>query len=97
MDPLLQYAILFLLVLLAAYQIVSVRFAVARIERKVAHIAAFLRIDTSRPPPLSERVQELARQPGRKLEAIRAYSADTGFGVVESAAAVEAYLASLEP
>jgi ribosomal protein L7/L12 len=97
MDSLLQYAIIFLVALLAAYQIVSVRFALARVERKIAHIAAFLHIDTSTNPPLSERVQELARQPGSKMAAIRRYSADTGLGLVESAAAVEAYLASLNP
>jgi ribosomal protein L7/L12 len=97
MDPLLQYVIVFLVAVLVCYQVVAVRFAVARIERKVAHVAAFLRIDTSKPPPPSERVRDLARQPGRKIEAIRAYSADTGLGVVEAAAALEAHLASQEP
>jgi cell division protein FtsL len=96
MDALLQYAIIFLVALLVAYQIVSVRFALARVERKIAHIAASLHIDTSTPPPLSERVQELARHPESKREAIRRYSADTGLGLVESAAVVEAYLSSLE-
>ena len=39
MDALLQYAIVFLVALLVAYQIVSVRFALARVERKLAHAA----------------------------------------------------------
>jgi hypothetical protein len=96
MDPLIQLAIVFLAVLLVVYQIVVIRFSVARIERKLAHVAAFLHIDTSKSPPPSERVRDLARQPGRKLDAVRAYSGDTGLGVVESAAAIEAYLATLE-
>ncbi|QJW93051.1 hypothetical protein FTUN_0551 [Frigoriglobus tundricola] len=94
MDPLFQYVVVFLVVLLVAYQIVAIRFSVARVERKVAHIAAFLRIDTSRAPPPSDRVKELARQPGGRIAAARAYSADTGLGIVESAAAVDDYLAS---
>ena len=96
MDPLLQYTLIFLVVLLVAYQIVSIRFALIRVERKITHIVAFLRIDTSQPPPLSDRVKELARQPGSKSAAIRMYSADTGLGFVESAAVIEAYLASTE-
>jgi ribosomal protein L7/L12 len=95
-DPLVQYAAIFLVVLLVVYQIVSVRFAVARIERKLAHLAAFLRIDTSNTPPLSERVRELARDPATRSEAIRRYSADTGLGLVEAKAVVDEYIASLE-
>ncbi len=94
MDPLFQYTLAFLVVLLVAYQIVAIRFSVARVERKVTHIAAFLRIDTSKPPPLSDRVKELARQPGNRIAAVRAYSADTGLGLVESAAAINDFLAS---
>ena len=96
MDPLAQYAIVFLLTALVAYQIVVVRFAVARIERTVAHIAAFLKLDTSKPPPLSESVKELARQPDGKFTAIHAYRAETGAGLAEAQAVVEEYLASLD-
>jgi hypothetical protein len=45
--------------------------------------------------PLSERVKELARDPGRKIEAIKAYREETGAGLAEAKEAVEAYLGTL--
>jgi ribosomal protein L7/L12 len=42
--------------------------------------------------PLSDHVKELARDPARKSEAIRACQEETGTGLVEAREAVEAYI-----
>jgi len=48
------------------------------------------------PAPLSERVKDIARDPGRKIEAIKVYREETGAGLAEAKGAVEAYVDSLE-
>lgn len=45
--------------------------------------------------PPSDRVKEIARDPGRKIEAIKAYREETGAGLAEAKAAVEAYVDGL--
>lgn len=47
------------------------------------------------PAPLSDRVKELARDPTRKIEAIKLYREETGEGLAEAKEAVEAYVRSL--
>jgi hypothetical protein len=44
--------------------------------------------------PLSDRVKEIARDPARKIEAIKAYREETGAGLVEAKGVVEAYINS---
>ena len=41
---------------------------------------------------LSERVKEIANDPARKIEAIKAYRDETGAGLADAKAAVEAYI-----
>jgi ribosomal protein L7/L12 len=45
-------------------------------------------------PPLSQRVIEIASDPGRKISAIKAYREETGLGLKEAKDAVEAWIAS---
>jgi ribosomal protein L7/L12 len=45
-------------------------------------------------PPLSPRVQEIARNPDQKIAAIKAYREETGLGLKEAKDAVEAWQAS---
>jgi hypothetical protein len=45
--------------------------------------------------PLSDRVKEIARDPARKIEAIKVHREETGAGLVEAKAAVEAYFRTL--
>jgi ribosomal protein L7/L12 len=44
-------------------------------------------------PSLSQRVMEIASDPGRKISAIKAYREETGLGLKEAKDAVEAWLA----
>jgi hypothetical protein len=52
--------------------------------------------DVSKLPPLSESVKSLARDPGRKIEAIKMYREETGRGLAEAKDAVEAYMQTLK-
>lgn len=51
-------------------------------------------VNTKTLPPLSERCKEAARDPARKIEAIKIYREETGLGLREAKAAVEAFIAS---
>ncbi len=44
---------------------------------------------------LSDRVKEIARDPARKIEAIKLYREETGAGLLQSKEAVEAFIESL--
>ncbi|MBX9585096.1 MAG: hypothetical protein K2X87_32725 [Gemmataceae bacterium] len=90
MIPLLL-TVAFLGVLLVVFQLVATRFGVMRVEQKLDRLMAKLGVDPH--PPLSDRVKELARE-GRKIEAIKLLRAETGAGLAEAKAAVEAYQAS---
>src|SRR5436305_12107891 len=68
---------------------------VGGIDRKVSRIANHLGIDPTAPLPLSDRVKEIARDPHRKIEAIKVYREETGVGLAEAKDAVEAYQLSL--
>ena len=50
-------------------------------------------VNTGSPP--SDRVKEIARDPARKIEAIKLYREETGAGLADAKAAVEAYINSL--
>jgi|GEM_PF-6795681 len=45
-------------------------------------------------PPLSERCREIARDPKRKIEAIKVYRDETGLGLRDAKFAVESFMAA---
>ena len=50
-------------------------------------------VNTTTLPPLSDRCKEAASDPARKIEAIKIYREETGLGLREAKAAVEAFIA----
>lgn len=50
--------------------------------------------DAGNLPQLSDRCREIARDPKRKIEAIKVYRDETGLGLRDSKFAVEAFMAS---
>lgn len=73
------------------------RAQLARIEAKLDLILKHLNLEyvTAEPPcPLSPEVQELARHPGRKIEAIKLHREQTGAGLKEAKDAVESFIES---
>ena len=90
-NDLVTLAVVFLGVLLVVLQLVSTRFGVMRVERKLDRLLAHLGIDPH--PPLSDRVKELARA-GHKIEAIKALRDETGAGLADAKTAVDSYLAT---
>jgi hypothetical protein len=90
------YAIVFLGALLIAFQVITVRFTLIRVERKVNLILDHLGIDPMKAPPLSDRVKEIARDPNRTIEAVKALREESGLGLAEALAAVKAYRQSLD-
>lgn len=64
----------------------------ARLDRQDAHWQQLLRhlgIDPAQLAEPSEQVKALARQPGRRIEAIKAYRQQTGAGLKEAKAVVD--------
>ncbi|MBI1324115.1 hypothetical protein GC170_13145 [bacterium] len=51
-------------------------------------------VNTSPLPPLSDRCKEAARDPARKIEAIKIYREETGLGLRDAKNAVEAFIAN---
>jgi ribosomal protein L7/L12 len=91
--------ILAILVLIAALnterQAANLRREVARVDRKVSMILKELNLSYEDSLALSERVKEIARDPNRKIEAIKVYRDETGQGLAESKQAVEEYISTL--
>ena len=94
MDPVVV-GLLSVMIGLIVSQVFILGSAVRRIEQKVTRIAHAMGIDATKPLPMSDRVKELARDPGRKIEAIKVHREETGAGLAEAKTAVEAYIASL--
>jgi ribosomal protein L7/L12 len=67
---------------------------IRRVERKLNALLKHYGIDPTLRPPLSERVQQLAADPARKIEAIKVYREETGAGLAEAKEAVEAFIDS---
>jgi ribosomal protein L7/L12 len=67
---------------------------IARIEHKLNLLLRQSGIDLLKGLPLSERVQEIARDPARKIEAIKVYREESGAGLAEAKDAVELYINS---
>jgi hypothetical protein len=61
-----------------------------RLERKVDMLLRQFNIDPV--PQLSDRVKEIARDPTKKIYAIKAYREETGAGLLEAKLAIEEYL-----
>jgi ribosomal protein L7/L12 len=94
------------LAILAAVVIVSIlnierqsgkiRRDVARVERKLNRILQQMNINFDESSGLSDRVKEVARDPRRKIEAIKIYREETGAtSLLAAKEAVEAYIESL--
>ncbi len=76
------------------FRLLDAKKRIARIEHKVNLLLRHSGIDLLEGLPLSDRVKELARDPARKIEAIKVYRQETGAGLAEAKEAVEAYLHS---
>jgi hypothetical protein len=74
----------------------SIRRDVARVDRKLNLILQQLNISFDEFAVLSDRVKELARDPSRKIEAIKVYRQETGAGLAEAKETVEAFINSLQ-
>jgi hypothetical protein len=71
-------------------------FRVVQLQRYVYLILQCLNIDPTKPPVLSVRVKELARDPARKIEAIKAFREETGAGLAEAKNVIEHYISTLD-
>ncbi|MFL5330094.1 MAG: ribosomal protein L7/L12 [Gemmataceae bacterium] len=91
----------FLIMVVLGFYIVIRRTAtltrdVARVDRKLTLLLKEMNISLEDAVPgISERVKEIARDPSRKIEAIKAYREETGAGLKESKDAVEAWIDSI--
>lgn len=74
----------------------SMRRDVARVDRKLTLILKQLNITFDEFAVLSDRVKELARDPYRKIEAIKVYREETGAGLAEAKDIIEAFIHSLQ-
>jgi ribosomal protein L7/L12 len=77
-------------------QAASIRRDVARLDRKLNLLLKQMNIAFEEFAPLSDRVKEMARDPSRKIRAIKAYREETGVGLAEAKDAVEAFINSLQ-
>jgi hypothetical protein len=66
-----------------------------RVESKLNSLLRHFNIDLTQDRPLSDRVKEIARDPKRKIEAIKVCREETGMGLAEAKEAVEAFMNSL--
>jgi len=62
-----------------------------RLERKLNALLRHHGIDLTQGPALSDRVKQMAADPIRKIEAIKAYRDETGVGLAEAKEAIEAF------
>ena len=82
--------IIMLLVLVASNKLLEVSSRQTRLERKVD---ALLNHHNITPPEMSVRVQALANDPNLKIAAIKALREETGMGLAEAKAQIEAFSA----
>jgi ribosomal protein L7/L12 len=81
-------------VLSAALEVGKIRRDVARLDRKVNLLLKQMNVSYEAAFELSDRVKELARDPARKIAAIKAYREETGAGLYDTKEAVEAWISS---
>jgi exopolyphosphatase/pppGpp-phosphohydrolase len=74
----------------------SIRRDLARLDRKLNRILEQMNIPYDEFAVLSDRVKEMARDPSRKIEAIKVYREETGAGLAEAKEIVEAFIQSLQ-
>ena len=87
--------LIILTILNTAREAASIRRDVARLDRKLNLLLKQMNIPSEAAFGPSERVKELARDPSRKIEAIKVYREETGAGLAEAKEAVEAWMSSL--
>jgi hypothetical protein len=61
------------------------------IERKLNALLRHHGVDPTQGLLLSDRVKQLAADPGRKIEAIKVYCEETGAGLAEAKEAIESF------
>jgi hypothetical protein len=81
-----------LLVVLFSYGNTTAR--LRGIERKLNALLRHHGVDPTQGLPLSDRVKQLAADPGRKIEAIKVYRDETGAGLAEAKEAIESFTKS---
>ncbi len=86
---LLAIVIAILLVVLVSYGNTTAR--IRGIERKLNALLRHHGVDPTQGIPLSDRVKQLAADPGRKIEAIKVFCEETGAGLAEAKEAVESF------
>jgi hypothetical protein len=69
---------------------------VARVDRKLNLILKQMNITFDEFAVLSDRVKELARDPYRKIEAIKVYREETGVGLAEAKYTIEDFIHPLQ-
>jgi ribosomal protein L7/L12 len=74
----------------------NIRQDVARLDRKLNLLLKQMNIPYEAALGLSERVKDLARDPSRKIEAIKVYREETGAGLKEAKEVVEAWIESMQ-
>jgi ribosomal protein L7/L12 len=88
-------AFVFVGVIVISATVARVEQRLARTEIKLNALLRHFNIDSAQALRVSDRVQEIARDPTRKIEAIKVYREETGAGLGEAKAAVEAFINSL--
>jgi hypothetical protein len=89
-------AIVFVAIFNTERQAGNIRRDVARVDRKLNLILRQMNISFDEFAVLSDRVKELAREPSRKIEAIKVYRDETGAGLAEAKDTIEAFIHSLQ-
>lgn len=89
---LLAIAVGILLVVLVSHGNTTAR--LGGIERKVNALLRHHGVDPTQGFSLSDRVKELAADPGRKIEAIKIYREETGAGLAEAKEVIESFIKS---
>lgn len=82
-----------IIVVLVVWSLVGqIQVRLARVEQKLNQLLKHAGIEAAASTPLSDRVKSLADDPARKIEAIKVFREETGAGLAEAKAAVEAYM-----
>ena len=82
--------------ILALLLLVQLSARLGRIEGRLARLLQHQGLDPFAPPVLSELAKRLAADPARKIAAIKLVREETGAGLAEAKAAVEAHLQSTQ-
>ena len=88
----LAFGCLVLLLALGSYRSTVAR--IGRIERKINLLLQHHNLDPLQGRPLSDRVKQLADDPAKKIQAIKAYREETGASLAEAKEVVETYIDS---